>query len=207
MRLRGATLVLAFVASAAGAQVAPGHSPQHDDYVATSLRTKSIAQCVLGRAPKASRDLVLSTDAEEGRHARPAITQALRGCMSARDASMTVQVFGLRGDLAEAMLRQDGAAALQRARSMPPQPAVRLTSSGGPQDAAIIACSVRADPADAAQMIEEQAATPEELAAFRKLLPSVQACVPTGYALHLKPDQVRREVAIALYRVTQGGVS
>lgn len=183
-----------------------GRSPT----VSLASRSKMIAHCVVNRARNSSRNLVLSTSSNKiGGGDRSSIQQAMGGCMSARDASITVDIFDLRGDLAEELLVENDAARLRQSAALTPHPAQRIAAGPGSGDMneMIVRCAVAADPADGARLLTAGAETLAELDAFRKLLPGVQSCVPEKVELHIKPFQVRRLVAISLYRLIDGAAS
>ncbi|TPG12670.1 hypothetical protein EAH84_07765 [Sphingomonas oligophenolica] len=154
----------------------------------------------MDRARKSSQGIVEARDEATAKRFKPGIETALRGCMSARDRSITLRAFDLRGDLADELLTEADGAALRVARTRRAIAPTRLQRADGDQNEAVVGCAVAADPVDASALIESGAATPAEIAAFRQLVPAIQACVPTDYSLHLKPFEVRRLVAIALYR-------
>jgi hypothetical protein len=183
-------------------QIPPGQTAQHDELQPMAVRSRRLAHCVLGRARTASTDFVVgAADEKQERRDRSAIEQALGGCMSYRDASVTLAVDDLRGDLAEQLLIENDRALLGHARAQAPVVAQRLNDANGDLTDAVFGCAVAAKPGSAAAMLDASPATPEESAAFRELADGLQACVPIHYELHIAPYLVRRTVAVALYRL------
>ena len=198
----GSVVLQVLLATSAAAQAPPGTFAQHDEYRSLADQSRRTVHCILGRARQASIKLVNAASLDDWQSKdRSTLEQAMGGCMSARDESLTLTLLDLRGDLAEQLLIEDEMALLQQAATAPARPAQRLEARQGDQADAIFQCAVAARPADAIAMIKARPETSEEAAAFDALAPLLQACVPIKYELHLKPHLVRRSVAVALYRV------
>ena len=209
--LRRGVLLLASAAIAvpSAAQVAPGHTAEHTELVSRKSRTDKISRCVLGRARSASITLVEDDPkSAEVVRSRGSIKQALGGCMSARDTSLTVSVEDLAGNLAELLLKENNGALLAAVKSANAVPAARVAGTPESTDQAVFDCAAAARPSDAATLIDNAPESAGEASAFRAMIPALQACVPADYALQLKPYQVRSLAAIGLYRrVTERGAS
>jgi hypothetical protein len=63
-------------------------------------------------------------------------------------------------------------------------------------------CTVRAAPAEVAALLRTEAASPEEAAAFRAIVPSVTSCLRAGANLSLNRPNLRSILALAAYRLS-----
>ena len=129
------------------------------------------------------------------------IEPSLTACLKSELTSLTLRVIDLRGALAEALLNEANGSALARARTLPSIPAQRITlgKSEAVNDAILFRCVVGANPTDAVALVQAPAGSVDEGAAFRALMPALQACVSEKAEMHLKQFQIRLLVAAALY--------
>ncbi len=202
-------LAVAMIVPAGGvvAQVPVGEAAQNSRFVSRLDATKMVAGCIIGHGRNAAARWV-TTDFKTAKKAEmtPGQRAALSDIRTALNAcvhvhSLTLNGAALRGVLAERLLKDDRGALLARARTSPMVAPRRIDAgSGEPMQDALFDCIVRAEPAKAAALLDADAATPEEASIFRSLAPSLQACVPLHAAVHIRPGDVRFQVAISLYR-------
>lgn len=193
--------VMAVTALPTSAQTAPGHFQSDSTYVSKVDASIGISKCVLARRRAASIALAGGAfGSPAAAKARSAIKEAIGGCMGGA-RSLTLRAADLRGALAELLLEEDGGAALARVRAAAPIAPTRVVvAEGAHMGDLVLDCVVRAQPEDAAAMIDAAPGSVEESEAFQKIGPSLKACVPNGGALKMKAFQVRLLVAAALYR-------
>ena len=195
--------VLLALTPPATAQTPPGASYRSGALASRTVATRVVARCLvrsnrsiairyvqLGDAPKAS-------ETAEQRRTRETLTASLTNCLQPDYLSLQLNGLELRGSLAEALLKTDDSALLTRVRASPALPAQRLTGDTAREP--LFGCIVGAMPAETAAMLDAEPESPAEAAAFRSFMPALQACVPVGAEVHIKPANVRLWVAIALF--------
>ena len=199
--------VLLALTAPATAQTPPGAPYRSGALPSRAAATRVVARCLvrsnrsiairyvqLGDAPKASE-----TAAQ--RRTREILTASLTNCLQPDYLSLQLNGFELRGSLAEALLKTDDATLLTRVRASPAVPARRLIVDAAREP--LFGCIVGAMPAETAAMLDAEPESPAEAAAFRSFVPALQACVPMGVEVHIKPANVRLWVAIALFDAAQ----
>jgi ABC-type amino acid transport substrate-binding protein len=190
----GALLLACLAVQAVSAQ------SQASDNLASRLDVaQQVGRCTVRLAPETASAFVLGTPGERGTRAlawtrlRP---QAMN-CIGARHSSVTMRDIDYVGAIAEALLERDGTV-LARARALPAATPVRLTGQGDAEQ--LFGCAVAARPTDASAIVVAEPGSEQEAAAFRALVPALQACMPASGAIKFKPFQVRLLTATALYR-------
>lgn len=184
------------------AQVPRGGYGRTSTFVAQNILSEDMGRCALSHDRRHAVELAESKAGSSEEHRAiiefmPALKKCLAGSQSA-----TLDPSYLRGGVAEALLDANDEALLKRAARMTP---VRPTRPGSTDRAepnvALLSCAAAAQPADAASMLLSPAASPAEAAAFGKLAPALQACVPGQGEVRLAPARIRPAMAIALYRL------
>ena len=205
MRRFAIVALLPVLAAAPVSAQGPGQFAQSGKFVAGNLVAADMGRCLLKRD---RRQAVLLVDLDPATPAYQTlagrIEQPMIACLNGR-RSASISSFYLRGAISEALLRENDGAILRAVGGRASVPAQRvLVASETDAVPAVVACAVKADPANAAAMNAAQAATAPEMDAFRKLAPSLQSCVPASGSVTLRRPTVRPGVAIALYRLGRG---
>ncbi len=199
--------VLPLATSALVSAQAPGRFAQSGEVVAGNLVAAEMGLCLLKRDRRDAVQLVdLDPSTPAYRTLATRIERPMIACLNGQ-RSASISSFYLRGAISEALLRENDAAILRAVGGKAPVPARRVEIVGDADPVAeVVACAVKADPANAGAMIVADAATAPEMDAFRKLAPSLQSCVPASGSVTLRRPTVRPGVAIALYRLGRGAV-
>lgn len=203
---------MAAVVSTAGLASAQVPVGSFDGAVKVTTRydvTAAMADCMLVRDHGNAGNLVMVPGNDWGRAYRK-VSVTLENCMKT-DGSVTMSAPELRGILAERLLIDRDRLLLRQAAAMASSPAARVATVEREhwQDP-VFDCVARSEPAKAAALFGHAVATPGEAAAFRSLIPTLQACTPLGAGFKMKPGEVRPRVAISLYRqlvATSGGAT
>ena len=129
------------------------------------------------------------------------LESAMAACIMPESQSLTLRINDLRGTLAEALLREAGGAALDRAGALSAEPPQRIGvgKSGIANDDRLFRCAIAASPIAAAALVKADPASPAEAAAFNDLGAALQQCVPENVEMKLQLFQIRWLVAAALY--------
>lgn len=202
-----AIIVAVMASSPAAAQVAPGQFAPRALLTTQTERSAEMGRCVLGRNRKLSIGLVRADlDGPEyrriGERLYPDMVMCLKGSGSA-----TLNAISLRGTIGESLVKERDGEVLTLAAAASPVAPVRAAGTGEGLRQAIIGCAVAATPTAAVGMLRAYPGTPEEAAAFRLLVPALQACVPLTGEVRIKPFEVRPLAAIALYQRFGGTAS
>lgn len=190
-------MALACVASPCGAQ-APGRFTPTPVIVTQRDLSDAMSGCLLARNRAAAIALAAATDEAAEKSARNRIHADMVACLRGRP-SATLNGMYLKSGIAERLLTERDSALLANAATLPPVAAVRV-KAGERAGLEALACAVRVDPVDATAMLRARPATEEEAAAFRKLGPALQACVPADGTVSIKPYIIRATVAIETFQ-------
>ncbi len=172
--------------------------------------TIAMAQCAVHRDHVAAERFVLADvpDADgtlppELKAARQRIIADMVPCLGHSFGSATMRNVPLRGFLAEALLKQDGASRLAAARALPavaPAP----VAPGPMLGVAFWRCVVAATPQSSADLLAALDGSSEEARLFDALSPALQRCAPSDRGVRIEPGNIRPQVAAALYRRVAG---
>ncbi|RZF64894.1 hypothetical protein EWE75_08500 [Sphingomonas populi] len=193
--------VASILAGAAVAQTAPGHFSAYGRTMSRLEASQGLGRCVARREPKvASAFVVAAGGSDADKAAGTKLISQLENCMKAVGGSATLRASDLKGVMAEALLKEQ-AGSLDKVRMSTPVPAQRLVGLDKDAKQRLFDCAVRAQPSDAAKMLDQKPESPEEAAQFRAIMPALQACMPAEGGLTFKPFEIRLLVAVATYRV------
>lgn len=199
-----AAIGMFLVPAGAGAQDV-GKFARNDDREFRSDVSAEMGRCLVSRDRKHAIDMVRALDDDAFAAARKRVSQEMIGCLHGR-VSATLDYMHTAGAVAEALLAENDGSLLVKARSLEPVSAFRVTVSTEVALAAM-GCASAADPTDAVDLLRAPAESSAEMTAFRKLLPSVQACVPATGAVVIKPRYVRAMTAVTTYRHATAGAA
>lgn len=200
-------VIVAVMASApVAAQVAPGRFAPRSSIVTQTELSAAMGSCALAHNHKASERLVRTKTSDPAfRRALDQIYPTMIACVKG-NGSATLNGISLRGTIAEGLVQEHDGAVLTQALAAPSIAPTRVPVHGEGMQQAIIACAVAATPSAAVGRLRANPGTPAEAAAFRLLVPALQACVPLTGEVRIKPFEVRPLAAIALYQ-RFGGIS
>ena len=195
-----------FIVAPAAAQspVPAGQSPQAGPLIPRYVAAQKVGGCVVRHNPKVATRFVISGSDDRADRASPLneVIYAAEPCLAGSFASVHFNGVEMRGAIAEALLKDKNAVLLRQVRVASPRPPERVAppTVDGP-NFALFDCAVGVMPAASALLLDAAPTTPGEAAAFQAIGPALQACAPLGFALHIRPSNVRWLVATSLYRL------
>ncbi len=168
------------------------------------VTAQQVGGCVVRHNPKVAARFVLSNSDDRADRGSPvnAVIYAAEPCLAGSFASVHFNGVEMRGTIAEALLKDHDAVLLRQARATSVRAPERVPpQTEGETSFALFECAVAAMPAEAAALLDAAPTTPGEASAFQAIGPALQACAPLGYALRIRPSDVRWLVATSLYRL------
>ena len=190
-----------------GGVPAMGDYPPPAQIAARIAAMRLIAPCLLQRDHAGAVRYALTDTREETDAVWRDVQGTFSRCMG--HYSIVMQPIELRGALAEALLKEDGARLIGRAASLPPVHPVRMTIVTNPTyPANLVACAAAAEPARAADLLVAEADTPEEARRIAAFHAPLVECMPVTQRVEVQPPVMRTLAATALYhRVTSEGAA
>ena len=197
-------LLAATPALAQGGVAPPGTFAPRSEIVTQASLSMRVARCALKQDRKAAEAFAAAADEQASRRAFSKLVKALDPCI--QGGSATLSNVHMTGAIAGELLRENNGAMLDQLAAMPPRAPIRVAEGEGSSREAVN-CAVAGAPADAATLLRAPAESPAEIAAFRAMVPALQACVPATGGVTLKPSIVRVAIATAAYQQVKGATA
>ena len=161
-----------------------------------------VGQCLAARYPDDARK-VLAIDFRSRTYGEALRELGRLGGLCAQDqlGRATLRSAGLpfAGSVAEALLERDGTIADLAARTgfRPELPGIEARNAGE----FMAFCTLRKNAAGAADVLRSEPGSPQEIAAFAALGPTLTGCVPAKSKLEFSHQSLRALLALGAYRL------